>query len=205
MYCLIRDRRLLRFAVLAAAVALVGGTASLIAADKTAQDVIADWPAKPKEAAQAMVAKYGPPGGVTSQALIWWDKGPWKEIVVNRREVPHSFPKPHTDLLEQAIDYRVPPDRFDELAHYDGSVIVERTKGTMSARCDKEEMNFLALNLAHDVVTGKRTVANARKTYADTAMAFMKGEKRPYTQKLQFEVAKGGAGDPDQPAAMAMK
>ncbi|MEX2153654.1 MAG: hypothetical protein WD825_09970 [Gemmatimonadaceae bacterium] len=58
--------------------------------------------------------------------------------------MPHSFPKPHTDLLEQFIDYRVPVDKYDELAAYDGSVIVERTKGEISARCDKEAMNFLA-------------------------------------------------------------
>jgi len=130
------------------------------------------------------------------------NKGPWKAIVVNRREVPHSFPKAHTDLLEGVIDYRVPPDKFDDLAHYDGSVIAERTKGTLTARCDKEEMNFLALNLAHDIVSGRKTVAAARKEYADTAMAFMKGEKRPYTQKLQFDVAKGNTGDPDRPAPM---
>jgi hypothetical protein len=58
------------------------------------------------------------------------------------------------------------------LARYDGSVIVERTKGEISARCDKEEMNFLAINLGNDVVTGKKDVDAARKFYADTAMAY---------------------------------
>jgi hypothetical protein len=52
----------------------------------------------------------------------------------------------------------VPPDKFDELAEYDGSVIVERTKGEIAARCDLEGANFLALNLAHEIVTGKRSV-----------------------------------------------
>lgn len=42
-------------------------------------------------------------------------------------------------MLEQVIDYRVSPDKFDELARYDGRVIVKRTRGTMSARCDKQE------------------------------------------------------------------
>ena len=32
--------------------------------------------------------------------------------------MPHTFPKPHTDLLEQFIDYRVPVDKYDELAAY---------------------------------------------------------------------------------------
>jgi hypothetical protein len=107
----------------------------------------------------------------------------------------------HTDLLEQFIDYRVPTDTFDELAEYDGSVIVERTKGVMSARCDKEETNFLALNLANDIATGKRSVDDARQFYADTAMAFTQGRKDPYTQRLQFTVPKGGTADADKPVA----
>lgn len=35
-------------------------------------------------------------------------------------------------------------------------------------------------------------------------MAFMKGEKRPYTQKLQFDLPRGATGDTDSPA-MAQK
>jgi hypothetical protein len=193
-------KRLRMVGVLAALLlaVLAGGA---LAADK-AEDVIAGWPARPKEAAQATIAKYGQPDGITSEELMWMDKGPWKVIIASRREIPHRFPMAHTDLLEGVIDYRVPPDKFDELAQYDGSVIAERTKGTLAARCDKEEMNFLALNLAHDIATGRKTVAAARKEYADTAMAFMKGDKRPYTQKLQFDAMKGGTGDPDQPAPM---
>jgi hypothetical protein len=52
--------------------------------------------------------------------------------------VDHYFPVRHPDVLEQAVHYRVPTDKFDELAAYDGSVIVERTKGEISARCGKE-------------------------------------------------------------------
>lgn len=88
--------------------------------------------------------------------------GPWKRTILYKEEIPHDFPKPHTDLLQQFIDYKTPVDKFDELATYDGSVIVERTKGEISARCDKEEMNFLALNLANDVATGNKTVEEAR-------------------------------------------
>lgn len=185
------------FFLVPAALALFLGT--LGAADpKPASDLIADWPPTPKEVAQKMIAKYGPPDESTPGMLIWNNKGPWKQTILSREEIPHSFPKKHTDLLEQVIDYRVPPEKFDELARYDGSVIVERTKGTMSARCDKEEMNFLALNLAHDVITGGKTVEQARDFYAKTVKATMNGEMPPYTQKLQFPVAKGGTADPDK-------
>ena len=39
---------------------------------------------------------------------------------------------------------------------YDGSVILERTKGEMSAWCDLEGANFLAISLANDVASGEK-------------------------------------------------
>jgi hypothetical protein len=164
---------------------------------RSAQAILEDWPAKPKEVGQLMIGKYGAPDEATPRIFRWHGNGGWKRTILYREEVPHNFPAPHTDLLEQVIDYRVPPDKFDELAAYDGSVIVERTKGEMSARCDKEEMNFLALNLANDIVTGKRSVEEARQFYAQTAMAFKQGRKDPYTQRLQFQVPQSGTADPD--------
>lgn len=82
----------------------------------------------------------------------------------------------------------MPVEKFDELAAFDGSVIPERTKGETSARCDMEAMNFLALNLAHDIVSGERTVDEPREFYAQTANAFMMKRSAPYTEKLQFQV-----------------
>lgn len=196
----------------AGVVAALGMAAALAVAgpgDKPARGdvdkLIGGWPATPKKVAQETIAKYGPPHEATATMLVWHGNGPWKHTILSREEIPHDFPKAHTDLLEQAIDYRAPVDKYDELAAYDGSVIVERTKGEISARCDKEEMNFLALNLANDVATGKRSVEQARDFYAKTAMAFMQGKKDPYTQGLQFTVSRSGTADPDKPAAMAGK
>ena len=170
--------------------------------ENQARDFVVNWPARTKEAANTMIAKYGAPHEVTASMLVWRNTGPWKKTVVFKDEVSHHFPVPHTDLLEQFIDYKVPVGKFDELARYDGSVIVERTKGVMSARCDKEEMNFLALNLAHDIITNGKTVDEARAYYARAAKEFMQGKKDPYTQGLKFTVPAVRTGDPDMPAKM---
>jgi len=144
--------------------------------------------------------KYGAPMEATATMLVWHNNGPWKRTIVFRDEVAHAFPGPHTDLLQQWIDYRVPLDRYDEMAMYDGSVVIERTNGEMSARCDKEEANFLALNLANDIATGRRTVEDARAMYAREIMAFKQGRGGPYTKGLQFSVPRGGTADPDRAA-----
>jgi hypothetical protein len=65
----------------------------------------------------------------------------------------------------------------------------------------KEEANFLALNLANDVATGKKSAEEARETYAQTIKALMAGKPDPYVQKLQF-AAQQSAADPDKPATM---
>lgn len=167
-----------------------------------AKSWVAGWPAKPKDVAAKMIDKYGAPSEATTTMLVWYNNGPWKKTVLYKNEVPHDFPKPHTDLLEQFIDYKVPLDKYNDLANYDGSVVAHRTNGELSARCDKEEMNFLALNLANDVATGKKTVDEARGYYARAAMDFMQGKKDPYTQGLKFEVFRGSTADRDMPAKM---
>ena len=145
-----------------------------------------------------MLEKYGAPAEATPTRLIWFNNGPWKRTIILKEETPHNFPMPHMDVMEQVINYRVPPDKFDNLARYDGSVIVERTRGEMSARCDKEEANFLALNLAHDIISGRRGVVAAREFYAEQIQELMAGRKGPYVTGLIFDVPRGNVGFRDR-------
>lgn len=163
--------------------------------------VIASWPLASRMAAMDMIKKYGQPQEHTASMLMWKNNGPWKWTKVTKETIKHDFPMSHPDLLEQAINYRAPIDKYDDLARYDGSVIVERTKGEMSARCDKEGANFLAINLGNDVATGKKTSDEARTYYAAAIKRFMSTKERdPYMQKLQFQPSSQGTGDSDRAA-----
>ncbi len=127
---------------------------------------------------------------------------PPADTSVARDEVQHNFPMPHPDYLAQTVKHKVPADKLDELFDYDGSVWFHRTRGELTAQCDVEEMNLLALNLAHDIVMGKRTVADARAFYGKTAMAFKGGDKSsPYTKGLMFQT-NPAAADPDRALPM---
>lgn len=166
--------------------------------------VLMDWKPKPKALAAKMIAKYGQPNEATSTRLIWFNSGPWKFTILTNELIPHKFPMAHHDMLRQGIDYKVPSKKFNDIMNFDGSIIIDRTPGEMSARCDKEEMNFLAVNLAHDVAIGRRSVKQARDFYHKTAMAFMKmnlnAQQKSYTSGFTFKVAKGGTAFPDKPA-----
>ena len=71
----------------------------------------------------------------------------------------------------------------------------------MSARCDKEGANFLALNLADEIARGRRTVEDARRMYAEQIMAMKAGRPAPYTERLLFTPMRGSSMDPDRPAS----
>lgn len=162
------------------------------------ETLLAHWPEVPQRAARDMLAKYGDPNEATDSRLIWFNRAPWKRITVYRDEVPHNYPKPHVDVLEQVINYQVPVERLSEVLGEDGSIIVQRTNGEVAARCDMEEMNILALNVMHEIATGQRTMEEGRKFHAEVAMGFALNRPSPYTERLLFEVPTTGTADPDE-------
>lgn len=98
-----------------------------------------------KTAASEMIDKYGPPNEAMESRFIWYNKGRWKRCTVYRDEIPHHFRNPHSDVLEGVISHEVPLEKLSELAKFDGSIVVKRTKGEVISRCDMEAANFLAL------------------------------------------------------------
>jgi hypothetical protein len=166
-------------------------------ADRTGSDIIRQWPEESREATQLVIDKYGEPHEATDSQLVWHRTGPWKRIVASKAFYEHAFPAPHQDSIETVIDYRVPPEKFSDLAAFDGSVIVERTAGEVSARCHDEEANSLALNLMHDIVTGAKTVQQARDYYAQEFADYRRKKPTPYMLGLHFTLPGGGTADPD--------
>ncbi len=164
----------------------------------TVETLIEGWPNAPKRGAHQMLEQYGPPNEATPTKLFWYRAGPWKRIIVTSDVVTHNFPAPHSDFLTQYIDYQVPPEKFDEIARFDGSCLLDRTSGEVAARCDSEAANTITLNLMHDIVTGKTVVEEARKTFGEIMVAYTMGRSAPYAEGLQFTVPEGGTEDEDE-------
>ncbi len=162
-----------------------------------AKKIIEEWPATSKMAAENTMKFYGPPNEATPSRLIWYNNGPWKRTIAYRDEVPHDFPEPHTDVLEQFIDYHVPANKVGLVAQLEGSLVIDRTKGEVSVHCDNEGANTLSLNMMHEVVTGKRTPEEARAFIAKEIVEYVLGRPAPYAEKFQFELPKGEQWDPD--------
>jgi len=156
------------------------------------------WPGAQKKVAQQMLTRYGPPNEATPTRLTWYRNEHWKRTEITSDAVVHNWPTVHTDFLTQTIDYRVPLPLISAVAEFDGSLTVDRTRGEVSARCDSEAANVLGLNMMHEIATGKRDVASARRTSEQNTVAYSLGRSAPYAERLLFELPQGGTEDMDE-------
>jgi len=174
------------------------GKAALRVHPADVERIIADWPGPQQNVARQMLDKYGPPNEATPTRLFWHRNRPWKRTELTSDAVVHHWPAPHTDFLTQYLDYRVPPELTHLITIFDGSIVVDRTRGEVAARCDSEAANVLGLNMVHELVTGKRTVEEARHTSEQNTVAYNAGREAPYAERLLFEIPQGGTEDLDE-------
>ncbi|MFJ7971948.1 hypothetical protein [Psychrobacillus sp. NPDC096389] len=161
------------------------------------EQLIEDWPTLSKKVTKKMMEFYGPPNDTTYSTVIWYYNGPWKKTIVYKEGVPHDFPEPHVDMLEQSIDYHVPANKAGEIAKLEGSLVIDRTRGEVSVHCDNEGANTLSMNMMHEIVTGKRTAEEAREKIAEQITEFLMNRPAPYAEKFQFELPQKEQVDPD--------
>lgn len=161
------------------------------------KEILSGWPKVSKEAATTTINKYGLPNEASASRLIWHNNGPWRRTVIYAEEVPHEFQRRITMCWSSIFPTRCRSKSSGSLRLL--TAAFSSTKGEISARCEGEEANFLALNLANEIVQGHKSVDEARDAYGD-AMKKMRGGTAPeIMQKLLFDVPSGGTGEPDQP------
>jgi len=155
------------------------------------------WGENSRLAAQSILEKYGQPNEKTESHLIWRSAKAFKRITVYREEAPHEFPLPHYDVVEHVVNYPVPPYMADDLSRFDGSVSFNRTVGELSVRSNSERMNVLALNLATDVIDGKRTWSDARLEHEKQSIEILNGQTTALSEKLHF-ISQNNTADVDE-------
>jgi hypothetical protein len=132
--------------------------------------------------------------------LIWRSNGSWKRTIVHKSGVDHAFATPHRDVLEQTVEHKVPLNFYNALAVYNGSLIADRTRGELTAWCDREATNMLSLNLAQDILRGRITAEQAREAHAQALRELQAGKPPETMQKLTIPPPQGDLTDPDTAA-----
>jgi len=145
-----------------------------------ARSAVARWPEGSRMVAEAMIEKYGAPDAVDGAGLTWNGNGGWKRTTV------HRLPEEGSDVIAQTIGYDVPQERLADLARLDLALKIDEAAGELTATSESEETNFLALNLADEVVKETRTPEGARAYYVQTLRLAGAGKSSPYMRELLF-------------------
>ncbi len=183
-----------------AAFVLAAGIAGLCvlgaAAMMSPEAVIQNWPGRSRSEARLMIAKYGEPASYDDDSLVWRMNGPWQETVLYR-VAPRSIMGYHgRDILKQSIAYVVPSGKIGALRRFDGRLKFDRASGRLSVISESEDRNFLSLNLADEIVTGKRTAEDARLFYRKTIKLTSSGKSSPYLEGFLFPINGDSMGYP---------
>ncbi len=170
---------------------------------------LADWTESDRTLARGFIRSYGNPGESASERLTWRNNWPWQTTIVTRAprsmqadkngigdgnnraplntDNTGSTTQPPYRALQQTIFYRVPAEYYDDIEQFDKSILVDRDAATLTFYGDQEALNYLSVNLVNDIVSGKRTAAQARAYYDQISTGYAKGEKSLYTSGLVFQ------------------
>lgn len=153
------------------------------AARLSAKSVIAGWPAQPRALASVFLERLGRPDRATPSRMVWADRQPWSEVVVFRDPMTSARP---AHLLEAVAYGAVSRARRREFAALGLGTAYDPDTGELSARTNGEATNLLALNLADEVLRGRRSAADARLFYDSTLGLALSGKSSPYMSRLLF-------------------
>lgn len=150
-----------------------------------ADTVVANWPPISAQAGRRLIEVYGVPDAVRSDQLVWRNNGPWKRTVV-RDVTPPYVQAEDLGVVEQSIEYPLTPFQAAELAAFDRRLEYDSFRRELSARSDREEVNYLRLNLANDIVNRRMTPEQAQHLYTRTLALEAAGKTSTYMQVLHF-------------------
>jgi hypothetical protein len=157
---------------------------SIQAGGWTVPEVIRSWPQRSQVLVKVMLEEYGEASLVEDDAVIWLNNGPWRKTIVYRTAPYHAAGAPDMDYLQQTIGYAVPADKVADLKLFNKRLEVDPVAGELSSCSDSEGSNYLALNLADEVVQGERGVHDAQEFYSQSVRLAAAGKSSPYTEGL---------------------
>lgn len=162
-----------------------GGVQAKVYRSLMADTVVANWPPISAQAGRRMIEIYGVPDAVRSDQLVWRNNGPWKRTVV-RDVTPPYVQAEDLGVVEQTVEYPMTPYQAAELAAFDRKLTYDSFRRELSARSDREEVNYLRLNLANDVLNLRMTPEQAQHLYARTLALEAAGKSSSYLEVLHF-------------------
>ena len=150
---------------------------------------IKGWPTETREAAEAIISRYGWPHKATRGYLHWDLNAPWRWTTVFANGSVHEFPGRHIDVVKQAVGFRVPEDKIGLISKFSRSLRYDSAAEELVAFCGNEKMNLVWLNLAHDIIRGAKTVEEAQEAAGKMLHCISIGWPDNYAAEFLFVTA----------------
>ena len=150
-----------------------------------AQGVVNRWAPPSAAAGRQLLEEYGTPDDVTPNQLTWNHRGPWKRTVVWNRKPVYLSPA-DLAVMKQTVDYPLTRGEAGELLAFSDCLEIDLSRGELSSRADREEINYLTLNLADEIVRGRKTVSEAQIAFMRQLQLAAAGKMTPYMTGLLF-------------------
>lgn len=160
-----------------------GACASL--PDDIARGVVDRWAAPSEVVGRQLLAEYGTPDDVTPDRLTWNDRGSWKRVVVWNRKPIYLSPV-DLSVMKETVDYPMSESQAGVLLAFSDCIEVDLVHGELSSRANREEINYLTLNLADEIMRGQLTVAEAQEKFIRQIRLAASGKLTPYMTGLLF-------------------
>jgi hypothetical protein len=154
------------------------------------QAITQNWPSLSRKIAAVMVEKYGQPDDYDDNNLTWYDNGPWKRTIVHREGYRNQHMGGPDTVLQQSVNYRVPSGKFKDLEQFDPRLSPNRPRNELSMSSESEQINFLAINLADEIIVGWKSADEARSSYTRISTLAKFGKSSPYMEGLRFQADK---------------
>ncbi|HEX4046675.1 MAG TPA: hypothetical protein VH309_02515, partial [Elusimicrobiota bacterium] len=150
-----------------------------------AQGVVNRWAAPSAVVGRQLIEEYGVPDDATPNRLTWNDRGSWKRIVVWNRKPIYRSPV-DLSVMKETVDYPMSEAEAGVLMAFSDCIEVDLVRGELSSRANREEVNYLTLNLADEIMRGQLTVAEAQEKFIRQIRLAASGKLTPYMTGLLF-------------------
>lgn len=162
------------------------GVQSAVDRRALADTVVGQWSNVSSLAARRMIEEYGVPDEVHYGRIVWNNNGPWKRTVV--RDIRPAYVEgDELGVVEQAVEYTLAPVQEKALTPFAKKASYNARTGELASKSDREELNFLTLNLIDDVAKGVQAPAQARDSYVRLQSLEEAGKSSDYLTGLRFK------------------
>lgn len=147
-----------------------------------AEEVISAWTPECAAMARNFMEEYGQPDTEDPNQLFWLYNGPWARTIVEERSTTMEA----SCRLSQTVPFDLTVNDAAAAESFDSRITADPLRSELSVDSDSEQTSFLLVNLAHDVVRGRKTVRQARAAFSRIDALSGAGKASPYTSRLLF-------------------